>query len=166
MAHRSESESYGGTLMDNEIDWERFSDPTIISARTLILIVLGIEIVLQSVALAISPTEWWIWQLLGFITATNLGAVVLAVLAQRSANNIGKAYKKVFTPSFYKTVNMFSKFQEYFELEAQKEGRDLDEEIKEVAPKLWGVIRAHLDVKEPMASLQPLDKEDDTDLFD
>tara|TARA_R100000908_G_scaffold45967_2_gene22387 strand:- start:2081 stop:2539 length:459 start_codon:yes stop_codon:yes gene_type:complete len=152
--------------MDNEIDWERFSDPTIISARTLILIVLGIEIVLQSVALAISPTEWWIWQLLGFITATNLGAVVLAVLAQRSANNIGKAYKKVFTPSFYKTVNMFSKFQEYFELEAQKEGRDLDEEIKEVAPKLWGVIRAHLDVKEPMASLQPLDKEDDTDLFD
>ena len=166
MAHRSESESYGGTLMDNEIDWERFSDPTIISARTLILIVLSIEIVLQSVALAISPTEWWIWQLLGFITATNLGAVVLAVLAQRSANNIGKAYKKVFTPSFYKTVNMFSKFQEYFELEAQKEGRDLDEEIKEVAPKLWGVIRAHLDVKEPMASLQPLDKQDDTDLFD
>ena len=152
--------------MDNEIDWERFSDPTIISARTLILIVLGIEIVLQSVALAISPTEWWIWQLLGFITATNLGAVVLAVLAQRSANNIGKAYKNVFTPSFYKTVNMFSKVQEYFELEAQKEGRDLDEEIKEVAPKLWGVIRAHLDVKEPMASLQPLDKQDDTDLFD
>ena len=152
--------------MDNEIDWERFSDPTIISARTLILIVLGIEIVLQSVALAISPTEWWIWQLLGFITATNLGAVVLAVLAQRSANDIGKAYKMVFTPSFYKTVNMFSKFQEYFELEAEKEGRDLDEEIKEVAPKLWSVIRAHLDVKEPVASLQPLDKEDDTDLFD
>jgi len=152
--------------MEEQIDWERFSDPTIISARTLVLIVLGIEIVLQSVALAISPTEWWIWQLLGFITATNLGAVVLAVLAQRSANNIGKAYKKVFTPSFYKTVNMFSKFQEYFEMEAEKEGRDLDEEIKEVAPKLWSVIRAHLDVKEPVASLRPLDKEDDTDLFD
>ena len=152
--------------MDEQIDWERFSDPTIISARTLALIVLGIEIVLQSVALAIHPTEWWIWQLLGFITATNLGAVVLAVLAQRSANDIGKAYKMVFTPSFYKTVNMFSKFQEYFELEAKKEGRDLDEEIKEVAPKLWSVIRAHLDVKEPVASLQPLDKEDDTDLFD
>jgi len=152
--------------MEEQIDWERFSDPTIISARTLVLIVLGIEIVLQSVALAISPTEWWIWQLLGFITATNLGAVVLAVLAQRSANDIGKAYKTVFTPSFYKTVNMFSKFQEYFEMEAEKEGRDLDEEIKEVAPKLWSVIRAHLDVKESVASLQPLDKEDDTDLFD
>jgi hypothetical protein len=152
--------------MDEQIDWERFSDPTIISARTLVLIVLGIEIVLQSVALVIHPTEWWIWQLLGFITATNLGAVVLAVLAQRSANEIGKAYKTVFTPSFYKTVNMFSKFQEYFELEAQKEGRDLDEEIKEVAPKLWSVIRAHLDVKEPVPSLPPLNKEDDTDLFD
>ena len=68
--------------------------------------------------------------------------------------------------TFYKTVNMFSKFQEYFEVEAQKEGRDLDEEIKEVAPKLWAVIRAHLDVKEPVPSLSPLEKEDDTDLFE
>jgi len=152
--------------VSDEIDWDRFSDPTIISARTLVLIVIGIELVLQSVVLVVKPTEWLTWQLLGFITATNLGAVVLAVLAQRSANDIGKAYKSVFTPSFYKTVNMFSKFQEYFEVEAQKEGRDLDEEIKEVAPKLWSVIRAHLDVKEPVPSLSPLEKEDDTDLFD
>jgi len=166
LAHRSKSESYGGTLMEDEIDWDRFSDPTIISARTLVLIIIGIELVLQSVALAVQPTEWLTWQLLGFITATNLGAVVLAVLAQQSANDIGKAYKMVFTPSFYKTVNMFSKFQEYFELEAEKEGRDLDEEIKEVAPKLWGVIRAQLDVKEAVPSLAPLAKEDDSDLFD
>lgn len=152
--------------MSDEIDWDRFSDPTIISARTLLLIVIGIELVLQSVVLVVKPTEWLTWQLLGFITATNLGAVVLAVLAQQSANDIGKAYRAVFTPSFYKTVNMFSKFQEYFEVEAQKEGRDLDEEINEVAPKLWAVIRAQLDVKEPVASLQPLEKEDDTDLFE
>ena len=62
--------------MGKDVDWERFSDPTIISARTLILIVGSIALVLQSVALMIQPTEWWTWQLLSFITATNLGAVV------------------------------------------------------------------------------------------
>ena len=61
--------------MSDEIDWDRFSDPTIISARTLVLIVIGIELVLQSIVLVVKPTEWLTWQLLGFITATNLGAV-------------------------------------------------------------------------------------------
>ena len=131
----------------DEIDWERFSDPTIISARTLILIVGSIALVLQSVALMIQPTEWWTWQLLSFITATNLGAVVLAVLAQNSANDIGKAYKTVFTPSFYKTVN-------------------LDEEIHEIAPKMWSLVRANLDVQENIPSLTPMAKEQDDDLFE
>jgi hypothetical protein len=114
----------------------------------------------------IQPTEWWTWQLLSFITATNLGAVVLAVLAQRSANDIGNAYKTVFTPSFYKTVNLFSKFQEYFEAEAIKEGRNLDDEIKDIAPKMWSLIRANLDVKEKLPSLAPMAKEQDDDLFE
>jgi|TARA_R110000824_G_scaffold369747_3_gene559265 hypothetical protein len=152
--------------MMDEIDWERFSDPTIISARTLILIVGSIALVLQSVALMIQPTEWWTWQLLSFITATNLGAVVLAVLAQNSANDIGKAYKTVFTPSFYKTVNLFSKFQDYFEAEAEKEGRNLDEEIHEIAPKMWSLVRANLDVQENIPSLTPMAKEQDDDLFE
>ena len=125
-----------------------------------------IAVVLQSVALMIQPTEWWTWQLLSFITATNLGAVVLAVLAQRSANDIGNAYKTVFTPSFYKTVNLFSKFQEYFEAEAEKEGRNFDDEIKDIAPKMWSLIRANLDVKENIPSLAPMAKETDDDLFE
>ena len=92
--------------------------------------------------------------------------MVLAVLAQNSANDIGKAYKTVFTPSFYKTVNLFSKFQDYFEAEAEKEGRNLDEEIHEIAPKMWSLVRANLDVQENIPSLTPMAKEQDDDLFE
>ena len=151
--------------MMGDIDWERFSDPTIISARTLILIVVSITLVLQSVALMIQPTEWWTWQLLSFITATNLGAVVLAVLAQNSANDIGKAYKSVFTPSFYKTMRLISQFQEYFEEEASKEGRDLDAEVRELSPKIWALIKARLDVSDTLEPLVAFDKESEDDLF-
>ncbi len=152
--------------MGEEVDWERFADPTIISARTLIGIILTIEVIIQSLSLMIAPTDWWTWQLLGFITATNLGAVVLAVLAQQSANDIGKAYKTVFTPSFYKTVFLISKFQEYFEEEATKEGRNLDEEIGEIAPKLWGILKAKLDIPNDLPTLNALVKEEDGDLFE
>ena len=82
--------------MAEDVDWERFSDPTIVSAKHMIIICLVIEIILQSFVIMIHPTEWWIWQLLGFITATNLGAVILAIMSARSANDIGKAYKSVF----------------------------------------------------------------------
>lgn len=152
--------------MGKDVDWERFSDPSIINPKQMIMICVVIEIILQSFALAIHPTEWWIWQLLGFITATNLGAVILAVMSARSANDIGKAYKSVFTPSFYKTMSLISNFQEYFEAEAEKEGRNLDEEINDIAPKIWSLIRANLDVQEPIPSLTPMGKEDDTDLFE
>ena len=152
--------------MAEDVDWERFADPTIISARTLISIILIIEVIIQSLSLMIAPTDWWTWQLLGFIAATNLGAVVLAVLAQQSANDIGKAYKTVFTPSFYKTVFLISQFQEFFESEATKEGRNIDEEIREVAPKLWGLMRAKLDVSDELPTLIALVKEQDDDLFE
>jgi len=151
--------------MAEDVDWERFSDPTIVSAKHMIIICLVIEIILQSFVIMIHPTEWWIWQLLGFITATNLGAVILAIMSARSANDIGKAYKSVFTPSFYKTMRLISQFQEYFEEEATKEGRDLDAEVRELSPKIWALIKARLDVSDTLEPLVAFDKESEDDLF-
>ena len=151
--------------MAEDVDWERFSDPTIVSAKHMIIICLVIEIILQSFVIMIQPTEWWIWQLLGFITATNLGAVILAIMSARSANDIGKAYKSVFTPSFYKTMRLISQFQEYFEEEASKEGRDLDAEVRELSPKIWALIKARLDVSDTLEPLVAFDKESEDDLF-
>ena len=151
--------------MAEDVDWERFSDPTIVSAKHMIIICLVIEIILQSFVIMIHPTEWWIWQLLGFITATNLGAVILAIMSARSANDIGKAYKSVFTPSFYKTMRLISQLQEYFEEEATKEGRDLDAEVRELSPKIWALIKARLDVSDTLEPLVAFDKESEDDLF-
>lgn len=160
----SQSESDGGIMMD-EVDWERVSNPVLLTPSQMVLICVVIEVVLQGVALKVQPTEWWTWQLLAFITATNLGAVVLAILAQRSAHQISHSYRAVFTPSFYRTMTMISQFQQHFQNEAAKEGRDFNTEVEEMAPKMWGLIRAKLDVEEPLPSLAPLGEGAGEDLF-
>ena len=86
-------------------------------------------------------------------------------MSARSANDIGKAYKSVFTPSFYKTMRLISQFQEYFEEEATKEGRDLDAEVRELSPKIWALIKARLDVSDTLEPLVAFDKESEDDLF-
>ena len=103
-----------------------------------------------------APTQWWIWQLLGFITATNLGAVILAVIAQKTANDIGKNTRAAFTPEFYKTITLLSSFHRHFEAEAQAEGRDLDAEVADLAPKVWGLVRAKIDVDSVEADVAPM----------
>ena len=116
--------------MTKEADWERLADPQMISARYMVMLAVFIEIIVQTFALIVQPTAWWTWQLLGFITATNLAAVILAIMAQKTANDIGASTKLAFTPSFYKTMTLLSKFQEYFEEEAAKGGRDMNEEME------------------------------------
>ena len=75
--------------MTKEADWERLADPQMISARYMVMLAVFIEIIVQTFALIVQPTAWWTWQLLGFITATNLAAVILAIMAQKTANDIG-----------------------------------------------------------------------------
>lgn len=89
-------------------DFESMTKLEFVSARQMIAICLSIEIVVQIFALMVQPTAWWTWQLLGFIAATNLGAVVLAIFAQRSADKIGAVYRRVFTSDFYETVTAMS----------------------------------------------------------
>ena len=52
-----------------------------VSARGMIYYILMIGIFVQTVALLITPSNWLIWNALGFIVATNLGAVFLAIKA-------------------------------------------------------------------------------------
>lgn len=144
--------------MDDKVDWDRLSDPQIISARFMVMLIIGIEVVVQTFSLIIAPTEWWTWQLLGFITATNLGAVILAILAQNTANDIGRNTKAAFTPEFYKTITLLSSFHRHFEEEALKEGRELDEEIQQLAPKVWSLVKAKIDVDADMNTI-PMDAE-------
>ena len=143
--------------MTKEADWERLAAPQMISARYMVMLAVFIEIIVQTFALIVQPTAWWTWQLLGFITATNLAAVILAIMAQKTANDIGASTKLAFTPSFYKTMTLLSKFQEYFEEEAAKGGRDMNEEMEDIAPKMYGLVRKYLDNKALEAQVMPPD---------
>ena len=64
-------------LLTSEDDFTTLTELNFVTAPKMILICLLIELVVQTFALVVKPTAWWTWQLLGFIVATNLGAVVL-----------------------------------------------------------------------------------------
>lgn len=143
-----------------------------VTAKQMVLICLTIWAAIQAVALLMVPTEWRNWQLLGFIASTNLAAVILAILAQRSADSIGKTYRSVFTADFYRAVQTLSQAQSLLIAEAEKRGHSLEEELEELAPKLYGLFRQYVDVKaqeitppEPEVEAPPLDYSED-ELFD
>lgn len=147
--------------MEDEL--KRFTDlaeADFITTKGMILIALTVEIIVQSFALLIAPTEWWTWQLLGFITATNLGALILGIVAQRSAEQLSTTYKQIFTPDFYFTVKTLTDFRKMVQAEAEKDGRNMTEEWADLAPKLYGVARKWLDVRYAQDLQMPPDLED------
>jgi len=134
--------------MDKKMDdFEALAVPDLITAKQMVYVVIFIEIFVQSFALMINPTAWWTWQLLGFIVATNLGAVILAISATNSADKIAVVYQSIFTPDFYYTVKLLTDFRTMISNEAAKEGKHMDEELGEIAPKLYGLARKYLDAR-------------------
>ena len=129
-----------------ETDFESMTKLEFVSARQMIAICLSIEIVVQIFALMVQPTAWWTWQLLGFIAATNLGAVVLAIFAQRSADKIGAVYRRVFTSDFYETVTAMSDIRKSMVLEAEKDNSDFDPDT--IAPEVYQAVRDYFETKQ------------------
>ena len=141
-------------------DFEAIAVPDLITAKQMVIVVILIEVIIQTFALLINPTAWWTWQLLGFITATNLGAVILAISAQNSADKIASVYKTVFTPDFYYTVKLLTDFRTMINDEAAKEGKDIQDELGEIAPKLYGLARKYLDARYAQDFILPPNLED------
>lgn len=136
----------------NEGDVERLSALNLITWRQMVGLILSLEVMIQSMfiwmahhnGLANLSLEWWILQFNGLVVATNIGAVVLAILAQKTANDIGAVQSRVFTPDFYHTVAAATTFRQLMLEEAEKEGRSLDEELSLIAPKAYALARARL----------------------
>ena len=133
-------------MSDEQDDFETIANIEFVTAPQMIALVLFIEIIVQTFALIVQPTAWWTWQLLGFIAATNLGAVVLAVFAQRSADRIGEVYKRVFTPDFYKTVSAMSDIRR--ELIEQSESDDSDFDTDKIVPEIYHAVREYFETKQ------------------
>jgi hypothetical protein len=146
-------------------DWEMLSSMSLITARQMIFICVVIEVIVQTFALVVEPTAWWTWQLLGLIVATNLGAVILAIMSARTANDLGKAYQTAFTPDFYQTLAAITHLKTLVEREAASEGRNLGEEIEIMAPKVWSVVQGHLVTPVETEPMAPLTKDAGEDLF-
>lgn len=141
-------------------DYEKLAVAELVTAKQMIMVIVFIEIIIQSFSLIVAPTSWWTWQLLGFITATNLGAVILAISAQNSADKISVVYQNVFTPDFYYTVKLLSDFRIMIDDEAAKEGKDMQDELREIAPKLYGLARKYLDARYAQDFVIPPNLED------
>jgi len=159
-------------VSEKEID--TFTDMTnaeFVSAKQMVFICLSITIITQIIAQLLTPSAWLNYQMLAFILATNLGAVILAILAQRAADNISSTYRMVFTPDFYHTVTFVSKLRGMVEEEAAKDGKSIDAELSDLAPKIYGLARKYVDVKSEEMQVTPPDIEvlpvdsDDAPLF-
>ena len=133
-------------MSDEQDDFEAIANIEFVTAPQMVALVLFIEVIVQTFALVVQPTAWWTWQLLGFIAATNLGAVVLAVFAQRSADRISAVYRRVFTPDFYETVSAMSAVRR--SLVEQAEADDSDFDVDTIAPEMYQAVRQYFETKQ------------------
>ena len=56
-------------------------------------------------------------------------------------------YQNIFTPDFYYTVKLLTDFRTMIDEEAAKEGKDMHDELGEIAPKLYALARKYLDAR-------------------
>ena len=132
--------------MHEEEDFAAITNLEFVTAKQMVAICLFIEVIVQSIALIVEPTAWWTWQLLGFIAATNLGAVILAIFAQRSADKISGVYRRVFTPEFYETVTALSEFRMAVIQEAERDGQTVNQ--SDIAPEVYAVVKDYFNSKQ------------------
>lgn len=126
--------------------WDNFSDNTknFLTARQIITYVTVIAIIIQSIGYFLTPNEFLIWNVLTFIVATNLGAVLLAIQAQRTAEQIRDMYYEAFDGDFYHTLYILSSFKNSLIEAGKKEGNDIEKEISELSEDLYGVFKGYL----------------------
>ena len=115
-----------------------------VSAKSMIGYIITIGIIIQSISLMMTPTNWLIWNAIGFIIATNLGAVVLAVKAQSSAERISAMTSEAFSSDFYHTMFLITELKSKVAEEAANDGIKLKEEIGELGVDVYSVIKGYL----------------------
>jgi len=127
--------------------WQSFASATknLLTWKRVVLVIVIIAIIVQYIGLMITPNEWMIWNVLTFIVATNLGAVLLAIHAQKTADEIKFLYQTAFDADFYHTIYLFSRFKEGFVSAAEAEGNKVSEEISDLSPQLYTLFKGYLE---------------------
>jgi len=128
--------------------WDEFVDKSnnFITARQIALMIFGIAISVQAIGGMLQPSDWLIWNALTFIVATNLGAVLLAIQAQNSADNIRDMYRSAFDADFYQSLFLFSQLKRTIAENADKKGISLQNEIDSLGINLYEFAEGYLEV--------------------
>ena len=148
-------------------DWETIDATEFVSLKGMIFIVIAVSVTVQTVAQLFVPTFWITDQLLAFILATNVGAVVLAMMAQRSADKISRLYRRAFTPEFYQGLGAITKVFNSLDKQAESNGQDLTKELESLGPRLYGFLFSDRpDLEPPELEVElPKPWEDESELF-
>lgn len=135
---------------DNLTYWINFTEQTkdIFTWKKIVAIIVVIAILVQIYGMTIEPTNWLIWNLLTFIVATNLGAVVLAIIAQKTADDIKRLYQTAFDADFYHSLHLISVIKNSISESAEKDDSDLVSKINEMSPQLYTLAKGYLETFE------------------
>ena len=80
--------------------------------------------------------------------ATNLGAVVLAIIAQKTADDIKRLYQTAFDADFYHSLHLISVIKNSISESAEKDDSDLVSKINEMSPQLYTLAKGYLETFE------------------
>ena len=148
-------------------EWDEIDKTEFVSVKGMLIIVVLLSVVVQSVAQLFNPSFWINYQLLAFILATNVGAVVLAMMAQSSADKISRMYRRAFTPEFYQGLGAITKVFNSLEAQAEANGQDLSKELESLGPRLYGFLFSDRpDLEPPIVEVEPSPEwSDESELF-
>jgi len=146
-------------------DWEDFSNMNdFISAKAMIFLSITLALLTQTIAQIITPSAWLNYQMLAFIMSTNLAAVILAIVAQRSAERISELQRRAFTPEFYRGTAILASFFSKLEQVAEEKGSNIEDKLDDLAPRVHDFLLSNdpLSVP-PEIDLDPVPEWDNED---
>jgi hypothetical protein len=164
--------------------WEDVANHEFITARLMIVILVSLACAIQIPFIYMASLweleslsfMWWMLQFFGFVMATNLGAVILAIIAQDSATKVGEIQSQAFTADFMVGIETLTKILGEFNKTATTEGESLHDQIEEFAPQFYRLglqyLRTHaLPSADPpsldeLGVAQPSEYNDEEELFD
>ena len=161
--------------------WEKLSEMKFITVRHMIFIMLILETLIQIPFVWLAPTlgletfssPWWLLQFAGIVMATNIGAVVLAIIAQDAANKIGRSQSEAFTVDFMEGIETLTQIMATLEETASQRGENLSDQITELIPLYYDLglsyVRTHTTpaVQPPQIKVSPpASYESESELFD
>jgi len=167
-------------LLEKPSKWKNLAEMKFVTARQMILIMIILECFVQIPFIWIAGQlglnqfsgEWWMLQFFGLVMATNIGAVVLAIIAQDSANKIGASQSEAFSIDFMEGMERLTRVLSVLSATAEANGESLDDQIDELVPEFYELGLAYLKthrtpiVQPPNIKVAPpADYESDEELF-